>query len=83
MNFLCRVLGHQRSRRDAYRVADKWVSRCSRCGRAMVRAGPKRWREASPTFVDALRDYEARDDPFLEVRRSYLHRQRNGEQTTK
>ncbi|HVH38201.1 MAG TPA: hypothetical protein VM757_06405 [Sphingomicrobium sp.] len=40
---VCKLLGHHRSRRDARRIDDRWISYCRRCGSLMVRRGPKQW----------------------------------------
>jgi hypothetical protein len=44
MNFICRIIGHRRSARQARRYGDDdWRSVCKTCGTPMVRMGPGKW----------------------------------------
>lgn len=40
---ICRVLGHQRSKRKARPLATTWSSECRVCGQRIVRIKRKRW----------------------------------------
>ena len=45
IEYLCRFLGHQRSRRQARMNANtgNWESKCARCGVPMVRVDHRAW----------------------------------------
>jgi len=45
--FLCRLIGHRRSRRRAYLdpVERRWRSYCRHCGAALHKEWPKGWQE--------------------------------------
>ena len=48
MNFICRIIGHRRSARQARRYGDDdWRSVCKTCGTPMVRTAPGKWIPAS------------------------------------
>jgi hypothetical protein len=49
---VCKLLGHRRSRRDARRIDDRWISYCRRCGSLMVREAPSQW--SAIIFVDGV-----------------------------
>jgi cellulase/cellobiase CelA1 len=40
---ICRVLGHQRSKRKARALATTWSSECRICGQRIVRIKRRRW----------------------------------------
>jgi len=48
----CRLLGHRRSRRDARRIDEQWISYCRWCGSLMVRQAPTQW--SAVHFVDGV-----------------------------
>jgi hypothetical protein len=41
---LCRLIGHQRSRKNRRLVAGEWRSQCRWCGKPMMRWGHHDWR---------------------------------------
>jgi hypothetical protein len=47
-SLLCRVLGHNRSRRRAHRRQGLWVSNCRYCGVELQRWSPRDWRIVTP-----------------------------------
>ena len=54
MKLMCKLLGHRRSRRDARRIEQQWISYCRRCGCLMIREAPASW--SVVTFVDGVAD---------------------------
>ena len=45
MTFVCRVMGHWRSKARARLVQGRWQSVCRHCGVKLVRLGPGQWIE--------------------------------------
>ncbi len=43
LNFVCRLIGHRRSKKLARRSQETWESRCWCCGVAMIRVKPGQW----------------------------------------
>lgn len=43
LNFLCRLVGHHRSRRYLRPRNGTWQSECMLCGTTMQRVGPQHW----------------------------------------
>ena len=41
--FLCRLVGHRRSKRWARPTPMGWRSECRRCGEALIRVAPRQW----------------------------------------
>jgi len=50
--WLCRLIGHSRSRRDARWIDRRWISYCRHCGSLMVRDAPQSWTVVH--FVDGM-----------------------------
>lgn len=43
MKFICKLVGHRRSKKGARRRGDEWLSRCAFCGEPMIRVFPGDW----------------------------------------
>jgi hypothetical protein len=56
---ICKLLGHRRSRRDARRIENRWVSYCRWCGAMMVREAPSLW--SAVNFSDGVATDPARE----------------------